>query len=125
MLLMRMVQTGGKSLSDLHRHDPAKGKADKRVRFTGIDLCGQSARISPERLFRFGCDPVDITGLESFRQADMGKKAIVCADPGDKVRFHVIPIFRRIRRRRNKVTKKRDRMGYRSLGEPGIVYIWI
>src|SRR5579863_149808 len=97
---------GWEYFGDLCGHNSAEGKADKRVGLTGIDLCSQAARVRWERFFRFGRDPVDITGLESFRQSDVGKKAVVGSDAGDKVGFHVIPIFRRISRRRIKVTKK-------------------
>lgn len=90
---------GREDLCYFNGHDAAEGESDEYIWLGGIDLRGQAAGISGEGFFRLGRDPVDEAGLESFRQANMGKDPIICADAGNKISFHVSPIFRRIRKR--------------------------
>lgn len=40
-----------------------------------------------ERFLWVRVDPMNVSGLEAFRQPHMGKKAMVGANPGDKINF--------------------------------------
>lgn len=74
--------------SDLHGHNAAERKADQYKGLAAVDLASQASGVGGEGLFLAGWDPMDVVGLKSLRQADVCEKAIVCADTGNKIRFH-------------------------------------